>query len=704
MVGSRQAHPGRAAVLAATLLALGGPLPAPTAAAELNATFVLPGGTHAAVTADLDGDGSAEVVRMVGGGAGGRFGVEAWRFGDDGWVSAGWTELPVSSTIAALLPWSNDGRDEVLALTVSGESANRPGVPCCLDVQRLWMTGGDPRLEPMPSPPVAADHVATADLDADGTDELVLSHSEFDLDTGIDLTRVTVLRREAGRWRSSVTTDHPGPGFGLVIGDVDGRSGDEVVIGPSEFGDLVRLAWDGSGVTADEGHLDLGERSGGWLVGIAGGSIVVTGPGGTRVVEWPRAQRPTTVARTGRQVFPSVWVVGDGPEALIVLLEGFPFRPNAEPAVTVYDLGLTELGTVPLQGTTAAVWELMTTASTEFGPASSPFFPYVGPFPGGPSGEPSGYATGGVLVEPAEGGFEVGPIGSLIGQQPMGRAGPDGSWVMLGTDVPGLQGGAYLFDRVDLDGSIGSGVLSLTPIDDLLRPDAEAWSGSLELHDAVDVVRDGARATLLAAADGFTAVVTAPPGSTVVVFDGRRADHHEIGDEPLELRVEPRARDADDENEPFERWVLAIGPGGHGSLVHWEGTFVRESPELSAGSETPLFALRSTISGRASGGATVTVDGRPVDVGADGSFRADVDAPIWPREVVVAARDPLGNEAHHRLDVIGFVDYRGLPWTPIVAAVTLVAGIGMFLRTPKRRSLELDSDLDGRLEEIDDRD
>ena len=95
------------------------------------------------------------------------------------------------------------------------------------------------------------------------------------------------------------------------------------------------------------------------------------------------------------------------------------------------------------------------------------------------------------------------------------------------------------------------------------------------------------------------------------------------------------------------------------------------------------------------------VDGRPVTVDADGHFTTEVNAPPWPRTVVVTAVDPLGNETTTTVEVIGLVDYRGLPWALIFAAATVAAGLFLFLRTPRQPHAPTPVPAEGTLEEID---
>jgi len=101
-------------------------------------------------------------------------------------------------------------------------------------------------------------------------------------------------------------------------------------------------------------------------------------------------------------------------------------------------------------------------------------------------------------------------------------------------------------------------------------------------------------------------------------------------------------------------------------------------------------------------GTSVTVDGQPVELTADGGYRTKVEASLWPRDVVVVARDPIGQEVTRHVEVVGFVDVRALPWTAIMVALTMGVGLVLFVRTPSMRPAErLVPEGDGRLEELD---
>jgi len=146
--------------------------------------------------------------------------------------------------------------------------------------------------------------------------------------------------------------------------------------------------------------------------------------------------------------------------------------------------------------------------------------------------------------------------------------------------------------------------------------------------------------------------------------------------------------------------IAVVMPDGRGITRRWTGTFVREPPEIILAATTDAMALSATLEGRATPRSIVTADGRAVQTDANGRFVATVDAPIWPAHLVVTARDPLGNEATELVEVVGLVDYRGLPWAAIMVVATILVGGVLYVRTPKRRVAGPMPDGDGRLEEL----
>lgn len=289
-------------------------------------------------------------------------------------------------------------------------------------------------------------------------------------------------------------------------------------------------------------------------------------------------------------------------------------------------------------------------------------------------------------------------MASLPGLQPVGTAGPAGSWIALINGFVGPPTDAYLYP-----GGSGFGRISVAPMGDVLRPDGFDARPALELRNAVEPggTVDGVH-SLLAGGAGFSAVVDAPAGSYVIVSNGLIAHDYDVSAEPLVVDIMPRRDPDEDENQPLEASLIIITPDGRASMVSWSGTYLREPPELTVAGATDSMALSASLTGHTSAGASVTVDGRLVAIDAVGGFTASVDAPIWPRKVIVVARDPFGRETVTHLEVVGVLDYRGFPWAALVVAATIAGGAALFVRTPRRRpAVSAARSDDGRLEELD---
>jgi hypothetical protein len=389
--------------------------------------------------------------------------------------------------------------------------------------------------------------------------------------------------------------------------------------------------------------------------------------------------------------------VGDDREALIVRHDGFDDGGGA-PRTTIHDLDLRQLGEVASAPLAEELWDILRLQSNaRSSTVARPIWPIIGPLPGGWVDGDAAYMANGALIR--IGGadrYTVSPMATLVGASILGLAGPDRAWALVGTSMVAQAGDvAHLFSGVPSDQS----TVVLTPVDELLRPDGEVKVASLELRNAVEVAAGDGETSLMAGAEGFEIVVTAAAGSVVVTTDGRTWDSYDVQTDPVVVAATPH-RGASDENQDFERWVLVIRPDGIGSVHRWQGTFLREPPDVTAQAATAAFSLRSTISGRVSDFTTVTVDGAPAPLNEGGAFNVEVDAPIWPRSVEVVASDPFGTERVARVEIVGFLDYRGLPWVPIVGILTVVVGAVLFVRTPRGRPLIVAVDGDGQLEEI----
>ena len=701
---------GRGGILAAVLLGAASSFVPSTLAAADDATQVLPDITVTALTADLDGDGDREVVRLVQDeGNTLDFTVDSWEHDGAGWSMVGSARMPrvpeagegfvESGQAATLLLWRQGGLERVLALAAALVPGVQTGETCCLTIFEVHASGGGGiDLSLLHRADEGAQSLWSADVDGDGSDELVLHEAQYGMTEDEQIARLQVLRWTGMEFELALERTDPELIYGFVVADTDGVAGADLLLGPATDGRIRRLAWDDGELILEEAQIDADEPLEGWIAGVADDAIVVSVGEEVRAVHWPRGDAPTTAASFDTPGFGGVGFIGSGPDALVVLQSNLAFDTGQSPTVTVHDLDLTLLGEVESSPRTEGFWRLVSGEMSSSWALQRNLWPYSGPIIGGLGDDRPAYVSSGMLIQPGgPDGFESRPMASLIGVQPVGLAGPNDEWLVLSGNYSPPPGAAYMnWGGVPPEW----GRLAITPVAQLLQPDESADAVSVELRDAVEVARDGELATLMADGDGFQLVVTAPAGTVAVVVNGALADDHEVADEPLVVDVPPPRNRQDDENVDFETMLLVVTPDGRGITEQWAGTFVRELPQVNVSGSTDAMALSATLSGRASPGTTVSADGVAIETDAEGRFSASVGAPIWPSRVLVTARDPLGNEVTEVVEVVGLVDYRGLPWAASLVVATLVVGGVLYVRTPKRRAVTAVPDGDGRLEEL----
>ncbi len=684
-------------------------LGSPVRGAEDDGSQVLPGDTMGAITGDVDGDGVPELVRVTNPNQSSQVLLEAWAHDGDEWSSIGASvvarlndaesarvPLDVAADGFGLIAW-NDGESERVLIATTGGVAD-DGRGCCLTISSVGMSGGLLRTFPLSGTFGDAETVSVLDLDDDGIDELLVVGPYRQAKNA----QVRVLRWNGANGFASETVDFSiEAAFGIylaLIGETDGIPGDEVVFGPTEDGRLIRLgaAMDGQLVVdATDGSLSGALAASNFGTATAGRMLGAT-RSGIQVMRWPRGGSMEVVAERAQTALFGLSMLGDGDEAVIIDSSMGWMTDYRAADVFVYDLDLMTVLEVPASASTARLMDL--TAPPSF-PAlrSIPHnvLPHDGPLPGGlGDGRHAYFSSGNVIILESDGDLSVHPTTGLVSTRPVGVAGQDRGWIALAADWVGARNTAALYPggtHTSITMTPLESVILDTPLDGVLAPD---------LRDAVLLDGWDGKQQLVALDGGFTAVIDAPPRSLVAVASGVSIIYEgEVGDEPLSVDIAPdREREG---TQPFDAAILVISPSGAASSVSWAAEILREPPELTTSAQTDAFALRSTIMGRAADGASITVDGHAVEPAAAGGFRFEVDAPIWPRDVVVVARDPLGTETVQRLEVVGFLDYRGLPWVPIVGVATLTFGIMMFVRIPRQRPVVIVADGDGRLEEID---
>ena len=678
-------------------------VPAMALASDPPEAFVLPGGTLTAVTADLDDDGAYEVVRLTG--DAGSIALEVWAIQDGAWVathSSDAGELVASGAVVgdgsvplALVRTRVEGVDRVLALSTGHDPES--GLPtCCFTVHELLDDAGAPALVRMDGPEPPAESAVAVDLDGDETDELVVWSVSWAEDGRPQGSTIEVLGREDGAWASMASWEEEGSWWATGMVESDGLPGWEVIAsGDSDA--VTRVAWIDGELTTDRERLLLdGEPA--WVAGSTDGTLVVSASRSVGLVRWPRGSDPTIVATHGTQGYPRVGLIGHGSEALLVVQEHLDSGAMV-PDMRILDMRLDVAGEVPSTPTALALWDLTERMARSGGwGMSRNIWPYFGPADGDWREVATTFSAGGMLITARpDGSFETAPGASMVGQ-PVGLAGPDGAWLAV-TDsylpsapVAYLQGG---FAPPDAR-------LVLVPRETLLDPEKRELILQVTIADGIETGHDDGAVTVLAAHSGAEIVLEVAPGTVAVSWDGESTVDHGLTDGELRLELRPPRRPRPDRPSTFERVLLLIGTDGSASVRRWEGSFAPEAPELTAWSDAEPLSLEATVAGRASPGSTVSVDGREVALNRFGAYRATVAAPPWPRTVVVVARDPFGGEQRATVEIIGLVDYRGLPWVPIAGIATILGGAVLFLRTPRHRPLADRSVLDdGRLEDLD---
>jgi hypothetical protein len=109
------------------------------------------------------------------------------------------------------------------------------------------------------------------------------------------------------------------------------------------------------------------------------------------------------------------------------------------------------------------------------------------------------------------------------------------------------------------------------------------------------------------------------------------------------------------------------------------------------------WPLHASIRVTAEPGARVGLaGGQQVPAANDGTFALDAVLAPWPQDVVIRASDAHGNVTTTRVSLVGGIDYRQLPWQPLVIAVVLVAALFTTLGGPsllrRRRTVSPPSD------------
>jgi len=655
---------------------------------------------YQAVAVDLDGDAAREVVALVRGG-GTSILADAWREGDGGWERIGQAAEVVPRGTAEQVPlrWPGApvrllvrrvaGGDRLTLVRQPASAEPDLDLPCCLFLHDLVLADGALRLVPVAASTDAVDAVFVLDLDGDGTDELVTTRSVPPLGDTSYPTATAVYRWNGEAFDAPTLTELP-VGSGdtpFLLGDTDGAGGSELGIiatlgRPALY--RVRLGPDDELVVDDAGTVATDALA----VPVGGGGVAVLGPSGLSLHRWP----------VGGSLDPALVSVPfeEGRFLGTVALAG------EERLVVRQTAGADRLHVLGLPGLTPPRFGAVTRSPAAATFASGPVAPYVGPLPGGTaSGDPAIIYAGRLISadDPAdEAPSGVGSIATMAGAQPTGLVGRGGATLALlhtPLNVPPIDpdGG-----RLDTPVLHVASALAVAPFTVTREPEIDA---SLE-PPAMGGATIGSRGALAVGADGFTARISAPPGSRVYVA---ATDPSVVGDVvtvpaggSVDVGVVPPTVTTPN---PRYRAVLSVTtPAGHAYLATWDVRVLVDGPSVDASVVTPFASSLVEISGRTSPLAQVAVAGQRVDVDPSGRFVARVALPPWPSEVTVTAVDPLGNVGETSVSGVGWFDYRGLPWIPIVGTLVAGAAAVLVLRVPRVVPGPRRADDDAVLEEI----
>jgi hypothetical protein len=685
-----------AGCLAAVLLVATLPMPAAAVSAIPDETGVeLPGGARSAMVGDVDADGLRELVTIRRWQSDpGRLAVEVSQIDKSGrLVPAGQVLLRRvaspedlltggarpdeegmlvvgAAEPARLLAWRVDGMERVIVAGVGTEALPRPSGPT------LWEVGLDPsgatQLRFLYDSQAAGSSIYAIDLDGDGTDELVIGEPPELLLP--DEVQLRVLRWDGATF--SKTTFFLSPALGsdfAPLGNSDGRPGEELgmIAVPNEADMpalLHRISLDDAGMPRRElkGIPFVGELAA--MPGSDGGRILLASPGnGLRLLDWPAGGEISDEATSPQRGFPLA-VLGTGADARLLLRD--------EGLLHVLDESLIERRVIERSA-----------AAAQF--RNSFLAPFGGQVPGGlPDNRPAVFFRGRLVTLGTGGARPDGDplservVAVLPGISPIGVFGPEGAWMALAT--------ATRFDAQRSGGRLTAGApidpvrVTVARTDDVFRPEVDGGALEPTVSGAITEQRSAERPLLLARGS-FAVEFPGPPGSSVALENGDPDDllQLEIGARGVvRVTVEPPSP-AGTDDEVFSARLQVVTPAGHGYVIRWEVQIRREPPAVAATTPVAPLSFSVPVRGRTDPGATVLVDGVPVEVRADGSFEAQVPAGPIPRDVRIQVTDRVGNSVQHTLSVVGLVDFRRLPWIPVVAVLTVLAGAVLYLRAPR---------------------
>jgi len=583
---------------------------------------------------------------------------------------------------ARLFRAQRNGR-QVLLVAVIGTEGQLYG-PCCLTIWEVVDTDRTLDLRLVADTQSLAREVVAADLDADGTDELLVNEGD-DAKAALDLS---LLEWTGDRFQRTAFTIPGVSGCCATIldaGETDGAPGAEVLLVGALIGGPGRSQPTGfHRVSLREGlpfveSADIGQVIAAHALSLETGPAVLTADGSILFLwSWPRDGAAMRLAARTSGGDPSA-VFGTGADTRIVA--GVAFQDPGSVLVLPGDLGGGAGPSTAFGRDTRPV----AFAATVQGEVATSLTPFFGVVPGGLPGDRDVYVFGGRLVRPASDPDVLGEVASLAllpGLEPVGTVGPAGAWVALLTEFSEFAPLDIRPPAVRLGSAVSPRTVRLVATSSLVEPEA---NGGHLAPTFLGVAQDPDHPTgLIVGDEAAYAEISGPPGTTVWwATRGRPSGNLTLGtDGVARIRLLEAAGPNAPDGSGATASIWLVTPAGHAYYGAWRIRVYRQPPSLAFTADDVLVDFSPTVSGRTVPGATVTINGRPVEVTENGSFEASVDAGLLPTDVRVVAVDPVGNRSERVVSVVWPVDYRRLPFVPIAVLLTVGAAAVLFLRRP----------------------
>jgi len=694
------------------------PIPGTPLPAEPEAVF-LPFVTDA-ISFDLDGDGTRELVVVTGSETDpGLAAVQAWyvddlalgasaaapgnvvplrrsasgdellsgvgraRIDDDGMIAV---EL---DDPARLFRAHRDGREILLVASIGTDA--QLSDPCCLTIWEVIDNDRSLELRLVADTQRYAAQLIAADMDADGTEELLVI--EGPLVESSEVLDVSLLRWNGVFFeRIGFTIPDVSSCCATLLdaGETDGARGDEVLLagplvgpGRSQPTGLHRVSLR-AGVPVVE-RVDIGDVIAARALSLETGPAVLTADGSILFLwSWPRGGQAEQLAARTSGWGPASAVFGTGAETRIVASAAFQ-----NPWSVLVLPGDLDDGAGP----STAFWRdtraraLFATQQSLSASVVGPFFneltPFFGVIPGGLPGDRDVYMFGGRLVRPVADPdvlAEAASVALLPGLEPVGTLGPAGAWVAL------LSGFSEFFGLDARPPAVGlvarsPSTVRLVATSSIVAPEA---NGGHLAPTFIGVAHDPDHpGGLIVGYEAAYAEISGPPGTTVWWASRGDSGNLTLGaDGVAQIQLLEAAGPNAPDRSGATASIWLVTPAGHAYHGLWLIRVYRQPPSLAITSNDALLNFSPTVAGQTVPGATVTIDGRPVEVAGNGSFEASVEAGLLPTDVRVVAVDPVGNRSERVVSVVWPLDYRRLPFVPMAVLLTVGAAAVLFLRRP----------------------